>query len=248
MIRADAGTVLRRSLLLWGLGHLALGRTALGRGLIVAEIAAVGLLLWLVAGLAGTSAYLVPFLGGVLFLAVWAWQAVDAYRTARALQPEADVAPPRSEAVAIGWLAVPLLAWGAGFWLVAGEDASPAAVLDRFVVDWTGDELDGGAWDDGVVRAARSAARDLGAEVGRFRDVRIRIVETGDRAATAVAESTHFERRRTTFLGLFPGSELVPVPDEVVLRLELAAEEAELPGGGAIGAVRWRIVEADAGD
>ena len=65
--------------------------------------------------------------------------------------------------------------------------------------------------------------------------------------AIAVAEAVHFERRPTTFLWVFPGTELVPVADDEVLRLELAANDASLPGGGSIGAVRWSIVGAEAG-
>lgn len=245
MIRPGAGTVLRRALVAWGLGHLALGRTTAGWALLVTEVITAGLVAWLFVGLANTSAYLVPFLAGVLFLVAWAWQALDAYRLAR--PPGAGgIQPERSEAVAIGWLAVPLLVWGSGFWLAAAHDATPSAVLDRFVAGWTADELAPPAWDPDVADAATDAARRLGRGPDRFRDVRVRIVEEGPDGATAVAESVHFERRRTTFLGLFPGSELVPVADETILRLELAPTPVPLPGGGDIGAVRWSVVDADA--
>jgi hypothetical protein len=245
--RPDAGRVLRRALVAWGLGHLALGRTTAGRWLLVTELGAIGLLGWLVAGLADTSAYLVPYLAGVLFLVAWAWQAIDAHRLAREREP-ARSEPVPSGAVAIGWLAVPLLVWGAGFWLVGAADATPAAVLDRFVVAWTADGLDDDRWPSDVVREARDAADMLGGGAARFRDVRIRIVEEDGRSAVAIAESVHFERRRTAVLGIFPGSELVPVADDVVLRLELVADDVPLPGGGEIGAVRWSIVEARASD
>jgi hypothetical protein len=39
----DPGRVLRRALVAWGLGHLAVGRTTVGRSLLVAEAAAIGL-------------------------------------------------------------------------------------------------------------------------------------------------------------------------------------------------------------
>jgi hypothetical protein len=245
--RADAGGVLRRALLAWGLGHLALGRTGLGRALLVAEVAAIALVAWLTAALADTSAYLVPYLAGVLFLAVWGWQAVDAYRRARRAEPAAAVAPTRSDAVAIGWLALPMLVWGAGFWLVAAEEATPAATLDRFVTAWTSDTLDPDEWGEQVVEEADMAADALGEGEDRFQDVRVRIVDEESRAASAVAEAVHYERQPTTFLWVFPGTELVPVADDVVLRLELAAGEAPLPGGGSLGALRWTIVEAAAG-
>jgi hypothetical protein len=62
-----------------------------------------------------------------------------------------------------------------------------------------------------------------------------------------VAEAVHYERRDSTFLGLFAGTELVPVADQRVLTLELAARPVELPGGGDIGAVSWELVDASAG-
>ena len=248
MIRPDAGRVLRRALLAWGLGHLALGLTTPGRALLAAEVAVIALVAWLATGLANTSAYLVPFLAGVLFLVAWGWQAVDAYRLARAADPvePQPTAPGRSEAVAIGWLAVPVLVWGAGFWLAGAQASTPAAALDRFVSEWTADGLDRASWSPALIREADAAAARLPEGEDRFQDVRVRIVAEDDRSATAVAESVRYEQRRTRFLGLFPGSELVPVTDDAILRLELAAEDAPLPGGGGIGAVRWSVVDADA--
>ena len=52
MSAADPGRVLRLALVGWGLGHLALGRTAVGWGLLGAEVAAGLLVAWLTAGLA----------------------------------------------------------------------------------------------------------------------------------------------------------------------------------------------------
>jgi hypothetical protein len=247
--RPDAGSVLGRALVAWGLGHLALGHVGAGRALLAAEVVTAALVAWLVVGLADTSAYLVPYLAGVLFLVAWGWQAVDAYRIARRGRQEqpADVVPARSEAVAIGWLALPLLVWGAGFWLVAAEEASPSATLDRFVTAWTAGSLDADEWGAAVVTEADAAADALGTGEDRFSDVRVRIVDEEGNAATAVAEAVHFVRQPTTFLWVFPGTELVPVADDEVLRLELAANDASLPGGGSIGAVRWSIVGAEAG-
>jgi hypothetical protein len=226
---------------------MALGQVGAGRALLAAEVVTAALIAWLVIGLADTSAYLVPYLAGVLFVAAWGWQAVDAYRLARAGGPRVDAVPMRSEAVAIGWLALPILVWGAGFWLVAAGEATPAATLDRFVTDWTADALDPDEWGEEVVAAATIAADQLGQDEDRFRDVRVRIVDDDGQTADAVAEAVHYERQPTTFLWVFPGTELVPVADEVVLRLELNADDAILPGGGSIGAVRWTIVEAEAG-
>jgi hypothetical protein len=239
----DPGRVLRRALVAWGLGHLAVGRTALGRWLLVAEAAAIGLVAWLTAGLADSSAYLLPFIGGMAFLAAWAWQAIDAYRIAHALQPARPPTPERSPAAAIGWLSIPLLIWGSGFWVIGAGASSPAAVLDRFMTAWTRDEL-GDRWPPEVVEAARAAATDRSTGPDRLRNVRISLVARGARDATAVAEAIHYERRASRFLGIFTGSELVPVPEETLLTLELIADPVELPGGGDIGALRWELASA----
>ena len=243
MTAPDPGRVLRRALLAWGLGHLELGHAGIGRSLLVAEAVAAVIVVWLTLGLGDSSAYLVPFLAGMAFVGAWGWQAVHAYHAALRLQPARPPTPERSPAAAIGWLSLPLLVWSTGFWLVGAGDASPEAVLDRFVTGWTDDEL-GQEWPERVVAAAEASARTLGTGPDRFRDVRVRIVESDGRRATAVAESIHFERRDSSFLGVFPGSELVPVADRAILSLDLVADPVELPGGGDVGAVRWTLVDA----
>jgi hypothetical protein len=241
---ADPGRVLRWALLGWGLGHLALGRTSIGAALLASEVVAIGLVAWLTIGLADTSAYLVPFLAGVAFLVAWTWQAVAAYRAARASTAAVGPTPARSPALTAGWLTVPLLLWTAGYWLVAANAASPSAVLDRFVTAWNADDLDPEDWPAGVIAQAEAASERLDDPTARLRDVRLRVDRADDDRATAVAESIHYERRASRFLGIFEGSELVPVADREVLILELAAEPVELPGGGDVGAVRWEIVDA----
>ncbi len=247
MTGPDPGRVLRRALLAWGWGHLLLGRTAIGRALLVAELGSIVLLAWLTVGLADTSAYLVPFLAGIVVLLAWAWQAVAAYRGAQASQPAHPAepqTPERSPATAIGWLSIPLLAWGAGFWLIGAHAATPAATLDRFVSAWTAGELEADEWPPSVIEAASEAEDSLGTGPDRFQDVRFSIVEKSADDALALGESVHFERQETTMLLIFSGSELVPVADEQLLSLELAALPVELPGGGDVGAVRWELVDA----
>ena len=245
MTAPDPGRVLRRALVAWGWGHLVIGQAAIGRSLLIAEAAAVLLVTWLTIGLADSSAYLVPFLAGIGFLAAWGSQAVHAYRAAQAAQPARPPAPERSPATAIGWLSLPLLVWGTGFWLIGAHAATPAAALDRFVSAWTSDELEPGSWPANVLDAADDAAVRLGSGPDRFRDVRFSIVRERDGRALAVGEAIHYERRATRLFGIFPGSELVPVSDERLLTIQLSARPVELPGGGDIGAVRWELVSAD---
>lgn len=242
----DPGRVLRRALVAWGLGHLAIGRRRMGYGLMAAEVVAVLLVAWLTIGLADTSAYLVPFIAGVAFIVAWTWQAVHAYRSANALLAASSPTPERSPAAAIGWLSLPLLLWGTGFWLIGAHAATPASVLDGFVTDWSGGEL-GPSWSSSVRAEASAAEAQLGGGPDRFRDLRVQVIRSADGRATAAAESIHYERRASRFLGIFPGSELVPIADQRILTLELEAVPVELPGGGDIGAVRWELVAADAG-
>ena len=245
MTAPDPGRVLRRALLAWGLGHLAVGRRGVAVGLFAAELVLGLLLVWLTIGLADTSAYLVPFIVGVAFIVVWGWQAVDAYRSAVALLGARPPTPERSPAAAIGWLTLPLLLWGTGFWLIGAHAATPASVLDRFVTDWSRGGL-GPTWPAAVRAEAAVAEARLGSGPDRFRDLRFQVVGRAEGRATAVAEAIHYERRPSRLLWVFPGSELVPVADERIITLELEAVPVDLPGGGDIGAVRWELVAADA--
>lgn len=243
MTAPDPGRVLRRALIAWGLGHLLVGRRALGRALLAAELVSGLLVAWLTIGLADTSAYLVPFLAGTAFIVAWAWQAVHVYRSAQGLAAARPPTPERSPAAAIAWLGIPLLIWGTGFWLIGARAATPASVLDSFVSAWSRDEL-GDTWPPAVVDEAEAAAAGLGSGLDRFRDIRISIVSRSAGRATAVAETIHYERRESRFLWVFPGSELVPVADERLLSIDLAARPVELLGGGEMGAVRWELVDA----
>jgi len=258
---ATPGRVLRLAVLAWGLGDLALGRSVSGVAWMVGEVLAAAALVVTITLFADTSWYLLPFLVGVGFLVVWAGQAVLAYRHAQLRQ--GAVAPPaaRSPALTVAWLALPLLLWGTGFWLVAAGSATPDALMDRFVTDWgdvtsTDDAFAALTADPAGLRSVASAAldrleqlcqagqlpEDCGtAAANLLRDVRVSIAPDGDDRAVAVAELVDYERRPSTFLGFINASELVPVPREVILAVHLRTEPA------ALGAVRWTIVNAEPG-
>lgn len=262
MTAPTPGRVLRLAVLAWGLGDLALGRTSVGIAWLVAEAALLAALAAATTLFADTSWYLLPFLLGMAFIAAWAAQAVAAYRRARRLQGAISPPPSRSPAATVAWLTVPLLLWGTGFWLVAAQAATPAAVVDRFVSRWA--ETDATAAEryaalaedpaalDVQARAALDRLRELcqagdlpedcsTATQNLLRDVRVRIERRGETRAVATAEVVRFERRPSTFLGLLQTSELVPVVIERILDLELEAGEATL------GATRWTIVNAEGG-
>jgi hypothetical protein len=249
--------VLRLSLIGWGLGEMAMGRSRIGLAWMIAEallLAAVvaTTLLW-----ADTTWYLVPFLLGVAFLVTWTAQAVIAFRRARSMQAASPAAPPRSPAAVAAWLMVPLLVWGTGFWLVGGHAATPSAVVDEFVSRWSQLEIPaavvGPISGDDIDRVASTAlanlalscaigelaAADCGANTKNLlRDVRFTISQGDEGHATAVAELVRFERFPSRFLGIFQGADLRPVPIETVLTLELETQPA------ALGAQRWTIVNA----
>jgi hypothetical protein len=263
--RRDAapGRVLQLSLLAWGLGHLALGRTETGLTWLAAEVAAIALVAGSIVWLAEGTYYLVPFLLGSSFVVVWGWQAVSAHRGAQRAQQAVGPAPPHSPAGAIVWLALPLLVWGTAFWLLAAGASSPSAVLDRFVAGWQQNGPAPASWSERLavdpVALERDAAlalerlddrcRQLGDEcdpASLLRDVRIRLVDRSASGVTAAAEMVRYERRSTRPLGLFDGSELVPVPIERVLTLQLDTLPEPGPLGIDIGARRWIIAASEA--
>jgi hypothetical protein len=238
---------LRLALIGWGLGDLAMGRSRAAaawlalEAILLAATAAATLLL------AETTWYLVPYLLGVAFLVIWAGKAVATYRRAQHLHGAAPTNQPRSPAATVAWLTLPLLAWGTGFWLVAGSAATPAAVVDGFVSEWA--EPGEGPLDAGAAALARlrqlCSAGVLAADCDEapenlLRDVRVSIVQTDDTHAVAEADLVEYRRRPSSLFGIFSGSELVPVPIESVLTLHLEARPAFL------GAREWAIVNAEA--
>lgn len=254
------GTVLRLALVAWGLGHLALGLRARAVAWLVTEVASAALLAYLTIGLGDTTWYLVPFLAGIAFLAAWIVQAVAAYGRAQRAQGAIGPTPPRSPAAAVAWLCLPLLVWGTGFWLVAGAAAGPAAVVDRFETAWPaaagGGTLDASlGLDVASQRASRTAMQQLtslcatghlasdcaDATANLLRDVRFTIAPQPGGSATAVAQVVTYERRPSRFLGIFPATDLVAVPQETILVLLLRTDAAPLPGGLDVGAQRWLI-------
>ena len=260
----DAGLVLRRAILGWGLGHALLGQGRLAAALLAAELLGLAIVGSLVVALAETTWYLVPFLAGAAFLAAWAAQAVAAYRAAQRTGGAIPPTPRGSPAAAAAWLSLPVLAWGTAFWLVAATAATPAAVLDRFVTAWP-EAATASAWSEIAARPERlqreastaldtlrahCVAGDLSADCGQasvnlLRNVRVRIVSDDGLRAHAVAELVEYRRQPSRLLGLEMGSELVPVAVDELLAFDLEARPAPV-AGLEIGARRWSIVNAEA--
>jgi hypothetical protein len=168
---ASPASVLRRGLLLWGAGHLALG---LRRGwlLLAAEVAFVAVLaLFLLPRAAGTSDDLV-FTAVALFFVAWAAQAVDAFRVAarrsgrpepgdeRSAEPGAGSAARGKAALLLLALVIPATLVFTAFWMVAGRGATPESALEHYIVAWRADEP---ARASGYM-AAPTSPETLGAE------------------------------------------------------------------------------------
>lgn len=249
---------LRLALVGWGLADLAMGRRRAGIAWLVLELllgagVVAATLIW-----ADTTWYLVPYLAGVAFLVIWAAHAVATFRRARSLQA-ASTSPARSPAATIAWLAVPLLVWGTGFWLVGAGAATPSAVVDDFLERWPELEIPGAVVGpisgEDIDHVASMALADLALDcaMGRLprdcdatqknllRDVRFTVSFADETHATAVAELVEYERVPTRLLWIFQGTDLRPVPIETVMSLRLEAQPATL------GARRWTIVNASVG-
>ncbi|MFN2484741.1 MAG: hypothetical protein ABR509_07380 [Candidatus Limnocylindria bacterium] len=248
----------------WGLGHLALGDRPTARRLLVAEVvAAIGLAAVTPALLDGT-AYLVPFVLGMAFIAAWAAQAIAAYRLAQRVQGATGPPEPHSAAATIAWLGIPLLAWGTLFWLSAARNASPAAVLDGILGHWNEIGVDAGVAPR-LSTHPRALSRDVRTAMGRLgelcrahridadcdgppdgllHDVRFRILTDDSDTATAVLELVRYERRSTSFLGFVRGATTTPVPTEALLRVRLEALDGGRLLGWPLGDRRWRVVDS----
>jgi hypothetical protein len=265
-VTASPGAALRRAILLWGAGDLALGDRGAALGWLLAEVIGLVLVALAASSLANTTWYLLPFVLGAGFIGLWGYQAVRAFRRAERRQGAIGPTPRGSPAAAMAWLTLPILLWGTGFWLIGAEGTSPSAVLDRFVGDWPSLQEPRAGWDPafatdaGELQQAASAALaelavqcragELNADCGQapvnlLRDVRVSLSGETAESATAVAELVDYVKHPTSVLWVLQGTELVPVSRQVLLRLELRAAPVPLLGL-ELGARRWQIVSASA--
>jgi hypothetical protein len=124
-----AAIVLRRALLLWGLGHLSIGDRR-GWLLVIAHPVAIAGLLVFAGVLIDGTRWMLVFPALVLFLVIWLGQALNAQRRAVAM----GGAPGGELQVALFLPVVVVLV--TGFWLVGGGDGAPATTLRQYVSAW----------------------------------------------------------------------------------------------------------------
>ena len=124
-----AATVLRRGLLIWGLGHISIGDRRGWVLLLAQPLAIAGLVLVGVQLIDGTR-WLVVFPPLAALLVVWLAQAVHAYRRAVELgaQPGGELQAGLFLPVAVAVLTT--------FWLIGGRHGSPTATLEGYVLAW----------------------------------------------------------------------------------------------------------------
>jgi hypothetical protein len=264
-----ASTVLRRALLVWGAGHLALGDR---RGLILLALQVVGYGGWLLAAgqlISGTAwPILFPLLLGLVVVQLG--QAVDAHRRALALGR-----PPGGE-LQLAWSLALAALVVAGFWLVAGERGSPEATLTAYASAWRAERVDLGetlftpcpfdrpdacasltsAWQQQrtyVTERVRAAAASYGSASGLdpeepFNSLRFTLLSTQRTGeflgeATVAVDIVRFERVETTLFGIIPTAsrQIVTVERAGLLKLVAAQPEplAWLPAVLRIPSTEW---------
>jgi hypothetical protein len=125
----SASSVLRRALLVWGLGHIALGDRR-GWLLLPLQPLAVGGLVVVALLLMDSTRWIVVFPCLATLIALWLGQAIHAHQRALRLG-----AAPGGE-LQIAWTLPVILALVTGFWLLGGDRGSPAATLQEYVAAW----------------------------------------------------------------------------------------------------------------
>ena len=246
-----AAGILRRSLIVWGWGHVALGDRRGWLLVLLQPLAILGLAFAAWQLIDGTR-WLAVFVPLVLLLVFWIGQAVHAHRRAIALG-----AAPGGELQLAFFLPV-VLAVVSAFWLVGGRHGSPASAVEAYMAAWAANRPDiavglyGDAnhqpselsafWDDlgtklsaAVSNGRATYGTTSGLDPGRpFRN--LRVTQTGP--TSFAVELVRSESYQTTLLGFIPTAGQRTVVVEPVLSINVI----EQPGaGGWLQSSTWRI-------
>jgi hypothetical protein len=263
----SASSVLRRSLFLWGTGHIALGDRR-GWVLLLLQPLAIAAVLIIAAQLIDGTRWLIVFPPLGALLAVWLAQALSAYRlaVAKGAAPTGELQAAMFLPVAVAILTV--------FWLVGGRHGTPAATLESYALAWMNRQPAAGAalyvappatealadeWTaEEAYLAARLAelAQQFGPQSGLdpdrpFDSIRFaEPVATGDGQQTVVLDIVRRQRVETMFLGTVPTAtqETVVVERAGTLVLELVSDSPPdwLPFAW-FDSFAWRISEVVVG-
>jgi hypothetical protein len=259
-----ATAILRRALLVWGLGHLALGDRR-GWLLLALQPLAIAVVVGLAVLLIDSTRWIVVFPCLALLVVAWLGQAIHAHQLA--LRHGA----PGGGEMQIVWVLPVIMAIMTAFWLFGGDHGSPAATLQEYVSAWHGgrvsdatglfaepptDEQLAIVWrghEEYVRRQVQAAAARFGPMSGLDPDdplAGLRYLEmTEERSADSALVAVDIIRRQrveTTLFGLIPTAtqETVLVERAGLIRLHAlpAPLPAWLPAGQPPPRV-WRIDE-----
>lgn len=262
-----AAAVLRRGLVIWGLGHLAIGDRRGWLLLLLHPLAIVGVLVVAIGLIDGTR-WLVVFPPLVVLLVVWVGQAIHAYH--RAIDRGAK---PGGELQAALFLPVAVLVLTT-FWLVGGRHGSPSATLEAYVVAWMSARPDAAVtlyasppdvgqldarWiaqiaylQQRVTGLAGTYGETSGLDPDRpFDNLRFRDpIATPDGSEIVVVDIVRRQQVENMILGIIPtaGQETVLVEQAGTLRLRLMEQVG--PAWLPVGALRsyvWKIDAVDIG-
>jgi len=257
----SAAAVLRRGLLIWGLGHLSIGDRRGWVLLLLQPLAIAGLLLVAIQVIDGTR-WLVVFPPLAALLVVWLAQAIHAYRRAVELgaQPGGELQAGLFLPVAVTALTI--------FWLVGGRHGSPTATLESYVLAWMSGrteaastlyvtppapENQAASWDiqaaylaDRIAMLAGQYGPTSGLDPARpFDNLRFNEPTADGPGRQRVSiDIVRLQRVETTVLGIVPtaGQETVLVEQAGVITLALVPQPpvAWLPFG-RLESSAWRI-------
>ena len=134
----SGASVLRRGLVIWGLGHIAIGDRRGWLLMALQPLVIVGLVM-VAAQLIDGTRWVIVFPPLAAILAFWVAQAIHAYRRAVELgaTPGGELQAALFLPVAVSVLTV--------FWLVGGRHGSPTATLEAYAVAWLSDKPDAAA-------------------------------------------------------------------------------------------------------
>jgi len=240
-------------MLAWGWGQLVTGDRR-GWLLLAAQPIAIALLAWTGPTLAGGAGVSVAFLGGAALVAAWAAVPLHAYRRAARRRMLVELAGPDGGAVWLLVFAPIAIVASSLFWGLAGRQADPATVLDRYVADWRSGRVDEAIgrfarspgsselvreiWDaqltalrNELIRIAPRAGPDGGIDPDEPFDG-VRWVDAGPTGSGGRLVAVEVSRRETVHglvLGLLPVSSQRLVPLERLGTVELAPVAAGAP-------------------
>jgi hypothetical protein len=245
-----AAGVLRRSLLIWGWGHIALGD---GRGWLLAllqPLAIAGVLFTAWQLIDGTR-WMAVFVPLVALLVLWVGQAVHAHWFALRLG-----ATPGGE-LQLAWFLPVVLAVVSAFWLVAGRHGSPASAVEAYMSAWRSDRPDLAVALYGPSGADAADVADLwtgekswlASEIARARATygaasgldptrpfsNLRVTQSG--LGDFIVELVRSESYQTTILGFIPTAGQRTVVVAPLLTIEVVEE----PVTGYLPSSAWRI-------